>query len=693
MIPKLSKSAYLFIIFIIIIPLTISQLVIDPALLPKQFLFSLFTLILSFLVVFDRSKNKELVLGSSGYFIFSLIGIFILLSSFSIFNAINRGEAIWEWLKMSNHLIFIPLGYFALKKTNQNDLIKFLSIAVSVVVLIVVVSGLFRLAGLLIAEEYGHQLTYKINVSFGHRNLYSQFLLLCMPFIMMGITMFKNRLRLFFIILLFLVVLLIIVLLTKSVWISFAGAFVQTVILSLFLIRDKKIKKYIIPVSAFFVAIIISTIILIRLTSVETFTKQTDFIGNYKHGSSLERINLWKKSLQIYKESPVFGIGQASWKIHIPKYGTKEMHSSEGNIHFQRPHNDFLWILTENGIITLILYLIIIIAFYYYTISNFFRVKSFKDKTLSIVLLFGLTSFLLISFFSFPKERVEHTFYFHTILILILLTQINENKVKRKASYITIKRMIAITAIIISAATLIVTIINIKSEMHTLRALEFKSKSSWKSVIKEIRKAENYFYKTDPTATPLCWYSGSAYFNLGDKKNAYNQFLKAYYIHPNHVHVLNNLATSYELDGQHDIAISLYNKTINISPGFIDPYLNLCTVYYNTGQIDLAIDVLKRVDPENNSEKFREYIIVVVKEKIRLLSHEIDETILLEKLIGVGEKNDWIVVIYQHSIENNLDIESQLMEEVIYSLDEIDKTISHDDAANFRKKYVTRKTD
>jgi O-antigen ligase/tetratricopeptide (TPR) repeat protein len=689
MVPKLSKSAYLFIIFLIIIPLTKSQLVIDPALLPKQLLFSLFTLVLSFFVLFDNAGKKNIV-STSGYFIFILIGIFILISSVSIFNAINQGEAIAEWLRTSNNLILIPLGYFALKKTNQTDLIKFLSIAVSVVTLIVVLSGLFRFAGLLISEEYGHQLTYKINVTFGHRNLYSQFLLLCMPFILMGIILFKTRLRLFLIILSFFIVLLITVLLTKSVWISLIAAIVQTFILGVFLIRDKKIKKHIIPASIFFVAIIISTIILIKLTSVETFTKQTYFIENYKHGSSLERVNLWEKSLQIFKESPVFGIGQAGWKIYIPKYGTKEMHSSEGNIHFQRPHNDFLWILTENGIIALFLYLIIIGAFYFYAFSNLFKVKTFKDKALSITLLFGLTSFLIISFFSFPKERVEHTFYFYTILILILLTQREENKVKKNISPLAIKRIVVITAIILSAATLVVTTIRIKSEIHTLNALELKSKSSWKGVIKEVNKAESYFYKTDPTATPLCWYSGSAYFNLGDKKNAYDQFKKAYTIHPNHVHVLNNLATSYELNGLHDSAIVLYKRAIKISPGFVDPYLNLCAVYFNTGQIDLAYEILMKIDPENSSQKYEDYLITVIKEKIRLLKNTVNERVLSLRLEAITISDDWMLVIHQHSIENNSDIETQLIEEAIYSLEEIDKAITHIEAENFRKKYIKK---
>jgi len=689
MITKQTKYVWLFILFIILIPLTKSQLVIDPALLPKQLLFSLFTLILSFFVLFDDS-GKQNTNSNNDYFIIYLIGLFILLSSVSIFNAINRGEALWEWLRTSNNLIFIPLGYFALKKTNQTDLIKILSIAVLIVALIVVLSGLFRFADLLISEEFGHQLSYKVFVSFGHRNLYSQFLLLCMPFIMMGIILFKSRLRLGLIILSFLILLLITGLLTKSVWVSLSVAVLQTIILGVFLFRNIGIKKYIIPASIFFVSIVISVIIIIRLTSVETFTKQTDFIENYKHGSSLERVNLWEKSLQIFKERPVFGIGQANWKIHIPKYGTKDMHSAEGKIHFQRPHNDFLWMLTETGIISLIIYLIIIGVFYFYAFSNFSKAKTLKEKAISITLLFGLTSFIIISLLSFPKERVEHTFYFHIILILILLTRQKEKKIKLKASPIAIKNIVVITALILSAATLLVTAIRTNSEMHTLKALELKSKSSWKGVIKEIRKAENYFYKTDPTATPLCWYSGSAYFNLGDKKSAFDQFKKAYAIHPNHVHVLNNLATSYELEGSHDSAIVLYKRAIKISPGFIDPYLNLCAVHFNTGQIDKAFNVLKKIDPEYSSEKYEEYLIAVIKEKIRLLKNTINENVLSLKLNAIKRSNDWILLIHQHSIHNNLDIESQIIEEGIYSLEEIDKAITHDEAENLRKKYIKK---
>mgnify|MGYP001265377981 CR=1 FL=1 len=53
------------------------------------------------------------------------------------------------------------------------------------------------------------------------------------------------------------------------------------------------------------------------------------------------------------------------------------MRSDSGNVFFQRPHNDYLWILTETGILGLIGYMMIFIILINYAVRIGFLVISF----------------------------------------------------------------------------------------------------------------------------------------------------------------------------------------------------------------------------------------------------------------------------------------------------------------------------
>ena len=64
------------------------------------------------------------------------------------------------------------------------------------------------------------------------------------------------------------------------------------------------------------------------------------------------------------KANPLLGVGLGQWRLVFPLYGKiqKFRESGEGlvEIFFQRPHNDYVWVLTETGIIGLLSYLAIL---------------------------------------------------------------------------------------------------------------------------------------------------------------------------------------------------------------------------------------------------------------------------------------------------------------------------------------------
>jgi tetratricopeptide (TPR) repeat protein len=76
---------------------------------------------------------------------------------------------------------------------------------------------------------------------------------------------------------------------------------------------------------------------------------------------------------------------------------------------------------------------------------------------------------------------------------------------------------------------------------------------------------------------------------------------------------LNNLATCYELQGNHDEAIKYYNKALKLYPQFDETLINLGATYYNTGRYEEAYETLLRCDPNTKDPRLEEYLKFVRK--------------------------------------------------------------------------------
>jgi tetratricopeptide (TPR) repeat protein len=117
-------------------------------------------------------------------------------------------------------------------------------------------------------------------------------------------------------------------------------------------------------------------------------------------------------------------------------------------------------------------------------------------------------------------------------------------------------------------------------------------------------------------ATPLVWYAGVAQFNLQRQKEAFDAFEQACRQHPYHLHVLNNLASSYELQGNHEKASEYYKQALTISPHFEDALVNLSIVYYNQERYRAASELLANCDPESDNPKLQR-VLTMLQEKIK----------------------------------------------------------------------------
>ncbi|MCK5223197.1 O-antigen ligase family protein [Candidatus Calescamantes bacterium] len=81
-----------------------------------------------------------------------------------------------------------------------------------------------------------------------------------------------------------------------------------------------------------------------------------------------DRLNIWRSSLDLIKETPAFGVGLAQYKYRVQKYRyPTEYYMAKYPKRVSHPHNLFLYMMTSTGIFgtLLILTLPLLLLFYY----------------------------------------------------------------------------------------------------------------------------------------------------------------------------------------------------------------------------------------------------------------------------------------------------------------------------------------
>jgi hypothetical protein len=310
-----------------------------------------------------------------------------------------------------------------------------------------------------------------------------------------------------------------------------------------------------------------------------------------------ERLRLWKKSFRMVQNNPLIGVGTGQWKIVLPHYGKIEKFEVTNGkiteIQFLRPHNDFMWVLAENGWAGLILYLAFFLVLVIYALRIVLQSQDLYKSLFSLHMLFGLFGYMIIAFFGFPKERIFHSIFLMLLAASVVSTynQVFPKPHKIKRHKIGFLNILMVFFLIFSV---FVGIVRFKSEVHTRNALAARQSGNWELVIHEIDRADSRFYSLDPASTPLMWYRGMANFFLGHRAQALDDFKKAYAHHPNHTHVLNNIGTCYALLQHPEKAIKFYRKALEISPGFERCSINLRKLDKATEKHRDAQDISRR---------------------------------------------------------------------------------------------------
>jgi O-antigen ligase len=687
-----NAGTFLLIACIGVLPIIYFRNAVDPVLIPRMlFLSILLTVFISWLLFFKKRVYLQSILYKK---IFTIIYFaYVLFCGISLIVTVNPGDGIMIFLQTATLLVLFVVASALFQHVDSIHVV--IPRIVLLYASVILSAGIYDMITLLLNHELSHQASYMVTSLFAHRNMFAEMLLHCFPFLLMGIFFHKKVWRIFFVAITMIALIMIALLLVRAVWLALITAFAVSLLANLIFRKTAlqnllSMRNMIVIITSFTIVVIASSTIYKRYGNIETLTKQTYVLGIHKYGSALERLNLWEKTFDMYKNKPLTGVGAGSWKVLLPKYGTENMRSAEGNIIFQRPHNDFLWVLVENGILAFIFYLaLFLLAFFY--LGKLIHISSSKEDTyLSFALLFFLISYMIIALLSFPKERPDQSIFVN-IVLAVVVAKYYSLQPPEKCSVLS-GILVCSIALLVLVPSIYASVIRLRSEIHFNKAFDYHANNRWNLLISEIDKAETYFTRMDQTATPLRWYSGLAWFRLGDFDKALSEFKIAYHCNPYHLHVLNSMATCYILQDNYHAAIEKYNEALKISPTFVPSGINLSVAYFLVNKPELSYQALisTRIKTRDvvNHPHFRNLSQSLTAVKIDEISETIEDPDILTTLIRIKSSDEWMTELFGRALNDSIALEDRLIFEVIYTLEVLEQSIDSNRASLLRTKYL-----
>ena len=479
---------------------------------------------------------------------------FYFIHILSAFWSINLGDSILESQRILLGICVFFISYNKLKKARQVILLR----SIGITALIILLIGVWNV--------YQNGVESEVSILFGHKNLQSSLLFICLPFLGV-LTIDENGYWKYFAMALIILI---------TVFLVFAGArsnllalFVVVLFISgSFIIKRKKLRG--IFYTGFFFGLICGFIWL--LTCPEIVAD--------RDASIAERFGLWENTFRIIEDDTMLGVGSGNWQHHYTKYGVSHLERTVNyNTAFRRPHNEYLRIFSETGITGLILTMVFVIMVGYRSVIT---LKA-QDNLKLLISFGGLIGIGLIAFFSFPHER-----FVHLTLSAILLAFLCSVLYKEKELSLPGKRIYLSLILVLLGFNLFFTNYRILGELYTKKSIQAQVDNDSRAAISYGNKALSKFYQTDPTGTPVYSYIGWGYHDKTIMDSILFSAEHAYMIRPYDYRILNNYGLILERMHYYRTSKKVLEESHRINPKFEPTLVNLSVMEYNQGNFEQA---------------------------------------------------------------------------------------------------------
>ena len=612
----------LFSLFFILLPFVFSSSNLDPFYFPRSIFAICFLTFMLLFLLFKRRIHFYYINNLS----IKLLVSFFICSILSFSQSWFISESLFTLSRQLIFAIFFILTFVFLSE----NIIRQEQVIISVIYfgITALTITLFAILNKTINGQHLLAQVDTLTGTFANKNLLSSILFLCIPFYFIG-TSCQKKIKIISAIAIVLTVFILIIIRTRTVLLAlmvFFGLVLFRIIKNKFF-STPAFKKTTLVLSLASAAMLL---IFYFANSIQNLAFKKTIFNTYFHrifsSDTLNtRVLFWKNSILMFKENFILGVGPGNWQIYFPKYGLNDFTRPEvinGLVSVQNPHNDFLWILCETGILGFFFYF----GFIFYSLYQaFWLVKNGNnqlEKKNFYYLFSGIIGYLIISFFDFPSSRIEHQLVFMVVMAIVNCSYYEQ---RYTTKIFTPKPFMPFLLLFCLGYSLFISLKRYKSETHVFKLETQQSKNNWDEIISETNKAKNNFYEIDSKLFPLEWYEGLAYINKDDYPKSLELFQKAYYKNPYNINVINNYAGSLEINNNRKEAILYYKKALVISNNFEDARLNLALCYYKEKDFENAFLAIDKCDINTTNLNYKIILNPILKAKFNLIINTLSE--------------------------------------------------------------------
>jgi tetratricopeptide (TPR) repeat protein len=643
--------------WLFIIPVSYNFWGLDPTLYNKFLLLDASLFMLACILIW-RNRTKTITINRAALIFYGLYLLYFFISAFSLLAyKINTSDGFFTWL----HLLTLPIFVLLLIEFNKTTIISRKPVAkiISYLAAVSILIGLIQFFYGVLLNGWSVPVVNMMSATYAHKNIFSEVLLLTLPF-SFYLGFFEERKKINKIIALSTLI-MIVMILSRAVWLGFIAGCLTCYIIYFFA-RKRNLNLWYQPVLilsglAITVCIYLSFFKHVNPGGYLTLLKQ-------KGDSIWERNHLWSATWRIIQSYILFGSGLGSWKVLNMQYAIVGLRNY--TTFFQQPHNDVLWILSEQGIIA---FLIVSAAWLYILSLLVRRILVNPNDTFLYCLLFALVGYFVYSTMSFPRERIEHAIILSFIVFFIL-------KDERKNSYVfSVPNYFLFIPLIVIAAGCWWAGHKMVSEIQLRNYFEARTNNNISDEFSHLDNINPVYFALDGTATPIAWYKGMAYFSQNNIDDALADFTKAVKFNPYHVYSLTNLGTCLDLKGDKAGAEKYFKLALKYSPGFPDAALNLCALKYNEKKIDSAAWYLGMVNDSTENIRYVQFLKIIITASVKPLmetAKQSRDSILMNKFDYVLNNSQCQMNICRESYCDNRLIREEIIKYVIWSFRNIE---------------------
>ncbi len=577
-------------LWLLVIPLSYNFWGTDPALYHKFLLIDVS--LIAFAGILLVCKNGVLKLNLPAVIFTGLYLVSILLAIVAVIaNHINNADGWFVWLHLlvfPVFVLFLLVGGYA-DISNRKRIVEIISLLAAISVIIS-------------AGQYGFEIfnsgwslgaSDAIKATYAHKNIFAEIMFLTLPFTFYAFIITRKKWHA-----LVVVVTLIMISLTLSRAV-FSGILVAAIITGgVYAFANLTFYN-----RRYFVLAVVS---LALLTAGFTYWLVAHtgtghkIIVYYNHRDTVrERLDLWYATAQLIKANPVFGTGLGSWKILSMQFSMLGLRDYV--TFFQQPHNDFLWIVSEQGFIS---FAFLALAWLYIIKLLLESINTKPTDIFNYCLLFALVGYFVYANFGFPRERGEHGIFLAFIVAIIL-------NGKNAIPTIVLRR----SMVFLSTVMLVVAAWwagnKIMSQVYIRQALECREENDLQQEAVYLQKINATYCTLDGTATPVAWYRGMVLYAQHKNVEALTEFKEAVKENPYHAYSLANVGTCLSAIGDNNEAEHYFRKALTYSRGFPDAALNMCALKFNMGETDSAAYYLSMANDTLTDVRYTKFLNVI----------------------------------------------------------------------------------